>query len=144
MTKQLFPIFVLLLLAKERPNHRAFVGNFFLGHGGIVVVVVSGDGGDSKRGSCNMFCSSVITMVVAFDVAVILYVVGDGRRSSIVGEFSSVGSTSGMVKISPGFDCISLEEAMIGLMEMKHNVSEVWPSFVLFDHLVLNLQAVSW
>ncbi|GMY31667.1 hypothetical protein FCV25MIE_26909 [Fagus crenata] len=50
---------------------------------------------------------------------------------------SSVGSASGMVKISPGFDCISLEEAMIGLMEMKHNVLEVWPSFVLFDHLCL-------
>jgi hypothetical protein len=91
-----------------------------------------------------MFCSSVITMVVAFDVAVILYVVGDGRRSSIAGGFSSVGSASGMVKISPGFDCISLEEAMIGLMEMKHNVLEVWPSFVLFNHLVLNLQAALW
>ena len=36
---------------------------------------------------------------------------------------SMVGCTTG-VEVSPGFVCISLEEDMVGLMEMKQNVLE--------------------
>ena len=36
---------------------------------------------------------------------------------------SVVGCTTG-VEVSPGFVCISLEEDMVGLMEMKQNVLE--------------------
>ena len=36
---------------------------------------------------------------------------------------SVVGCTTG-VEVSPGFVCISLDEDMVGLMEMKQNVLE--------------------
>ena len=65
----------------------------------------------------------VVHVFIAFvegngcSVAVVVVVVVMVVMSSVV------GCTTG-VEVSPGFVCVSLEEDMVGLMEMKQNVLE--------------------
>lgn len=61
-----------------------------------------------------MDANSVLSSA-AIVVAIIVWVGGDGGSVAVVGG----GSFNERVEVSPGLFCVSLEENMVGLMEME-------------------------